>query len=138
MMNARRFALAALALVGWSTSDLMAQSYTPKSRAPKRASNRYVPSRPTVSPYLNLLRNDASAATNYYTLVRPQLDQQALNYQQQMMINEQSEEIRQLQSQRVESQKLVVRVPQGNGRSGSVYNDRSHFYPQTSTVGKRR
>jgi hypothetical protein len=30
------------------------------------------PSRPTVSPYLNLLRRGNSPAFNYYTLVRPQ------------------------------------------------------------------
>src|SRR5262245_33245992 len=29
-------------------------------------------SRPTVSPYLNLLRRGGSPALNYYTLVRPQ------------------------------------------------------------------
>lgn len=28
--------------------------------------------RPTVSPYLNLLRNDATPAENYYNLVRPE------------------------------------------------------------------
>jgi hypothetical protein len=30
---------------------------------------------PTVSPYLNLLRRDGSAAINYQTLVRPQMQQ---------------------------------------------------------------
>jgi hypothetical protein len=30
------------------------------------------PARPTFSPYLNLLRNDASPAVNYYGIVRPE------------------------------------------------------------------
>ncbi|MEM6798276.1 MAG: hypothetical protein AAF589_02065 [Planctomycetota bacterium] len=43
--------------------------------------------RPTISPYLNLFRDDdglggdASAALNYQTLVRPQLRQQEFNQQ---------------------------------------------------------
>lgn len=35
--------------------------------------------RPPVSPYLNLFRNDAGLAPNYYTLVRPQLQQLRFN-----------------------------------------------------------
>ena len=38
--------------------------------------------RPTVSPYLNLLRNDATPAENYYNLVRPEfLFRQSLQQQ---------------------------------------------------------
>jgi hypothetical protein len=33
----------------------------------------------SVSPYVNLLRNDLPAVVNYYTLVRPEFDQQAFN-----------------------------------------------------------
>jgi hypothetical protein len=40
--------------------------------APAAAQAR--PSRPTVSPYLNLRRIDAPAAVNYYNLVRPQFE----------------------------------------------------------------
>ena len=122
-----------------ATTNLHGQSGA-KPRPPKRATNRYTPSRPTVSPYLNLLRSDASGATNYYTLVRPQLDQQALNYQQQIMINDQEEQIRQLQKEaRPEPKKLMVRQPQsGSTRSGSVFNDHSHFYSQPNNVAKRR
>jgi hypothetical protein len=48
--------------------------------------------RPTVSPYLNLLRPGGSAAFNYYTLVRPQLDfQQSINtIQTQVLQNRQT------------------------------------------------
>jgi hypothetical protein len=35
--------------------------------------------RPSVSPYMNLINNNTGAATNYQSLVRPQIDQQNLN-----------------------------------------------------------
>ena len=45
--------------------------------------------RPTVSPYLNLLRGTSEGALpNYYTLVRPQLQQRAAALQQQASINQ--------------------------------------------------
>ena len=43
--------------------------------------------RPSVSPYLNLYRNDSSALPNYQTLVRPQLQQQSVNQSQQTDIS---------------------------------------------------
>jgi hypothetical protein len=42
---------------------------------------RYQPSRPTVSPYLNLFRNNTGPLPNYYSLVRPELYQQRFNQQ---------------------------------------------------------
>lgn len=52
-----------------------------------RRPNRTRPIRPpTVSPYLNLFRPGASPGANYNTLVRPQLDQQARNRQQQAQL----------------------------------------------------
>lgn len=42
---------------------------------------RYQPSRPTVSPYMNLFRNNVGPLPNYYSLVRPQLNQLAFNDQ---------------------------------------------------------
>jgi hypothetical protein len=43
---------------------------------------RYQPARPTVSPYLNLFRNNTGPLPNYYSLVRPQLQQQDFNQRQ--------------------------------------------------------
>src|SRR5690348_15959966 len=37
--------------------------------------------RPSVSPYMNLINNQTGFATNYQSLVRPQLDQQNYNSQ---------------------------------------------------------
>ena len=64
---------------------------------------RYQPQTPTVSPYLNLFQNRNgggqfnSALPNYYSLVRPQLQQQQTNQIQQQIIQQQGQTIGQLQ-----------------------------------------
>ena len=59
------------------------------SSEPVKKPFTYVSQRPTVSPYLNLLRQDTGeAAPNYYSLVKPQIDQIDFN-QQQMRQNQQ-------------------------------------------------
>ena len=74
--------------------------------------NNYILRRPTVSPYLNLLRRDGfSGITNYQTLVRPQIEQREFaliqqaelsRIQQQVSVQEHSLDIVQQQrAQRV-------------------------------------
>ncbi|HJS06116.1 MAG TPA: hypothetical protein VJ809_00605 [Pirellulales bacterium] len=92
---------------------------------------QYAPSRPTVSPYLNLLRRDAGPVTNYYTQVRPQQQQQAIN-QQQRSINLQQQSLLQTQQQglrTVQEGLLQIRQPEVNptGTGGGFMNF-SHFY----------
>lgn len=67
---------------------------------------------PTISPYLNLERDDnsASVATNYHTLVRPQLQQQATNRRQQ----------RELQQLGRELQHYEAQLPTAPGGSDSI------------------
>lgn len=62
-----------------------ATSSTPR---PKAKPFQGVESAPTVSPYLNLDRNDDDGVStpNYYSFVRPQLEQQAANRGQQLEI----------------------------------------------------
>jgi hypothetical protein len=43
--------------------------------------------RPTVSPYLNLLMPGTLPGTNYQTLVRPALEQQRINREQEIQMN---------------------------------------------------
>jgi hypothetical protein len=72
--------------------------------AASMAQQRYTPSRPTVSPYLNLFQNNRNggsfnrALPNYYTLVRPQLEQNRVNQYQQQLLQQQTSTISQLQS----------------------------------------
>ena len=86
---------------------------------------RYQPSRPTVSPYLNLFRNNNGPLPNYYSLVRPQLQQidnqrrqQAINTQQQTQIQNLNRGLLQISSPQI--------APTGGG---STFRNYSHFYP---------
>ena len=60
---------------------------------------RYQPSRPTVSPYLNLFRSNTGPLPNYYSLVRPQLNQQTFNQQQMIQQTQQNAALGLLQNQ---------------------------------------
>ncbi len=68
--------------------DQIAQAQTPYYGGPRGArqpqkfgSLNRTTSRPTVSPYVNLLRRGNSTALNYYGLVRPEQDFRAANEQ---------------------------------------------------------
>ena len=102
---------------------------------------QYPGPRPTVSPYLNLLRGNAGPVPNYHTLVRPQLQQQAIN-QQQQAINLQQQSLAQANQQglqQVQQGLLEIRRPQASptGTSGGFMNF-SHFYSFSGTPGLRR
>jgi len=60
---------------------------------------RFQPSRPTVSPYMNLFRNNTGPLPNYYSLVRPQIQQEAFNAQQVAQQAQQNSALKMLQSQ---------------------------------------
>jgi hypothetical protein len=60
---------------------------------------RYQPSRPTVSPYLNLFRNNTGPLPNYYSLVRPQLNQLDFNQRQMTAQQQQNAAIGALQAE---------------------------------------
>jgi hypothetical protein len=113
----------------------------PSPLAAQGRPGQYTPSRPTVSPYLNLLRRDAGPVTNYYTQVRPQQQQQTIN-QQQQAINLQQESLLQTQQQglrTVQNGLLQIREPQANptGTGGGFMNF-SHFYSFQRSAPVRR
>jgi hypothetical protein len=67
------------------------------------AQQRYQPSTPTVSPYLNLFQNNRNgrfsrALPNYYSLVRPQLQQNEFNQAQLQIQQQQARSIQELQA----------------------------------------
>jgi hypothetical protein len=75
----KRFALLSLlgAVVAFTAFVTSAEAqYKAKSRPFDTQSRR-----PSVSPYMNLINNQTGTATNYQSLVRPQLDQQNFNSQ---------------------------------------------------------
>ena len=80
---------------------VLSASQSQEASAQIRTNNRassfiqgYINNRPTVSPWLNLMRNDGGInnISNYQTLVRPQLEQR-------QRANMQSRQIAQLQNQ---------------------------------------
>jgi hypothetical protein len=88
-----------------------------------------------------MLRRDAGPLTNYFTQVRPQLQQQAIN-QQQQSINQQQQGLLQTQQQglrTVQEGLLQIRQPQASptGTGGGFMNF-SHFYSFGSAAPIRR
>lgn len=81
---------------------------------------RYTPQRPTISPYLNLLRNDNGTLPNYYSLVRPQLNQQRFDNRILSETQSQAKAVRSLSS--VSGENLV-----GPTGTASTFGNRSHF-----------
>lgn len=103
---------------------------------------RYQPRRPTVSPYLNLSATNFGVLPNYFALVRPQIQQQQFNLQEQALRQTQQREIVRLQNQ-------VQRgsTPAGATGTGSWFmapgqrvrfQDTSQFFPEPPFRGIRR
>jgi hypothetical protein len=85
---------------------------------------RYEPARPTVSPYLNLFRRDLGRVPNYYTLVRPQLQQQAINERTQATLQRQRTQLQGVRQQLLNVERSTMR-PTG---SGGGFMNYSHYY----------
>jgi TolA-binding protein len=119
-----------LTLVGGATNTAQAQGYQP--------------SRPTVSPYLNLFQNNRGgqfnrALPNYYSLVRPQQQQQQVNQTQQQLLQQQNGTLQELQGnvQTLQQQKTGQPVVTGHN---SWFLNTSRYYSQvgTAAAGPRR
>lgn len=80
--------------------------------APRIPLRNAAPYRPTISPYLNLFRPEASRVFNYYTLVKPQLAQLQFNAQQ---------------SQRLQSLQQQVPTPAANEGERLFMNHGKYF-----------
>ncbi len=94
------------------------------------AVQRYIFDRPTVSPYLNLVRdsNSSSGLPNYQTLVRPALEQRQRNIQQQRQINR-------LQTDLNTTRRAFTRAKEGFQTGHPTrFMTYLHYYP---TLGQR-
>lgn len=143
------FSMVVVGLLGFFAGESQAQLYQRQIQAPRVRTSYPVPvprysasfyrkpiakpfkniqQRPTVSPYLNLVRDDSGAAANYQTLVRPQMEQLEINRQQELQINRLD---RQFQDFRQESA-----FPQQGSEDiratghATRFMNRSHFYPE--------
>lgn len=116
-----------LALIGLAVFS--SDGYAQRNNAALRT-QRSLYSRPTVSPYLNLLQPQGGGLPNYQTLVRPALEQRQRN-------QDTARQISALQSSVVENSVRDQRGeamfrPTGHGTGFFYY---SHFYPG---MGQRR
>ena len=100
--------------------------------------NNYILNRPTVSPYLNLVRRDGfGGVTNYQTLVRPQLEQREFARQQQAQI------LRVEQQVAAQRQRSFAPVPtQRAARTFSTghptqFQNTGNYYPGLNLVRQR-
>jgi hypothetical protein len=84
---------------------------------------------PTVSPYLNLLNRTNAGLPTYQTLVRPALDQQDQNIQQQQQINQLKQHQKSLvaNQERGMSQRGISNEIRGTGHV-TVFMDYLHYY----------
>lgn len=92
---------------------------------------RYQPATPTLSPYLNLLGREG-VLPNYYSLVRPQQQQEQFN-QQSMAFRRQQQVTNQLLERQLAQPSGII--PTGSaggflteGRRGAGFQNTSHFF----------
>jgi hypothetical protein len=88
---------------------------------------RYQPARPTISPYLNLLRRDVGPLPNYHALVRPYLEQQSRNQEMSRAIQRNAERLEMLTQGPQRLRPAPVR-PTGSGGRFQNYHHRSGEY----------
>lgn len=95
----------------------------------------YQPTRPTISPWMNLYQRNTGAVDNYHTYVQPQKQLQETLQQQNARIQQQGLGIRGLTHQLSDlEQGKTVRAT----GAGSVFMDYSHYYDLQSAGGTFR
>jgi hypothetical protein len=93
-------------------------------QGPGSLPGRYQPSRPTVSPYLNLLRRDAGPIPNYFSLVRPQLQQLETNQRQQAINLRQQDQLQNLDNQML----TITQSPAAATGTGATFRNYGGYY----------
>jgi hypothetical protein len=103
------------------------------SFAQQRGDGQYRPARSTTSPYLGLLQGNNGPIPNYYSLVRPRLEQQAFNQQMRATTQVQSMEIQAL------SRASSVGEPNAPTTGNSAwFQQHLHYYPTVGATPSRR
>jgi hypothetical protein len=106
-------------------------------------SNSYEPLNPTISPYLNLLRFDRGPLPNYYSLVRPQLRQQAFNRDATRAIQHNLRQLSTIERAAAAAvgQEGGIRLQQSGVRPTGVsgqFQSFSHYFPAPQATRNRR
>lgn len=95
----------------------------------------YAPSRPTVSPWLNLYNRNAGPIDNYHNYVRPQIELRDTLQQQENQIGQQGSSIKSLGQQVTRMGETGRMAPTG---IGSRYMNLSHYYARQGGSQTRR
>jgi len=101
------------------------------SQSRRSDDRQYRPARETLSPYVALLQGNSGAIPNYYTLVRPGLQQRAFNQQLQTTARVQSLDIQTLTS----SPESGMRPVQTGKNAG--FEQYLHYYPAMPATVRR-
>lgn len=127
---------------------IVAASWLAGGSASNAQTLRYQPSRPTVSPYLNLFRQQTGAIPNYQSLVRPLQLQNEANQRQQQINAERGATISALQAQLFELQQAQAAGAgvSPTGKSSWFFQpsprqrfmDTSSFYSRAGGAAQRR
>ena len=142
----RSFSL--LAIVGVAclmmVQEANAQYGTGGARTVRGATRNFLYNRPTVSPYLNLTsRNSNMGLSNYFTLVRPQLERRQQDVAQRRQTAQIQAQLNHVQAQTVQNQQQAAGM-MITGRSG--WSSRGYprfgvylnYYPGMSQIPRRR
>jgi hypothetical protein len=121
--------LLAILVVGL-VSVPVARAYAQRGGPTARRATRYRPARPTMSPYLNLLRDNSSTLSNYYSFVRPEQRQRAINREGQATVRQQANALRMVQNDVQLGQAPIRTTGKGGGHmtGGSRFMTSSRFF----------
>ena len=112
-----------------------AQGFTPRGSDVGLATRDYLLSRPTVSPYLNLLRVESSLSLpNYQTLVRPALEQRQQAAQQRSSIRQLQSRVTNMQGQGAGRNQREQGFATGHPSRFATY---LHYYPGLEILRRR-
>jgi hypothetical protein len=119
-------------VAAWAWAEpAAAQYFAPRSANVGRATADYLLDRPTVSPYLNLLRLESSSAMpNYHTLVRPEVENRQEAARQAMAIRQLQNNVSSMQGEMNGSQGFSTGHP-------TRFMTYLHYYPGLLNVRRR-
>ena len=110
------------ALMGFAGSEGFGQTIRSRTQ-------NFILSRPTVSPYLNLVREGSGLTANYQTLVRPAMERRRQANRQQVAISRLQSSVTNMQGEMASRRQPQGRFSTGHP-SGFMYY--SHYYPALS------
>ena len=108
-------------------------AFATSAQAQQRSTQRrFEPARPTISPYVGLLQSNTGSIPNYFTLVRPRLDQQQFNSQVRATERIRSQQIQQLSRSAAGGEPVLQTGKQAG------FMQFLHFYPEPDSLRRRR